>query len=213
MTDQKLFTLGRRAGKVCQKWQSHLLPAGKPVRPVRIRMMRTVAASMCMSALLVTGCQYAPQPSNPEKTATPASASPSPTADARSLNGKTELNKYYLAIHYTCAEGDTWETVAREFGIKAEILRTFNPSATLKAGDVIDVRGKGVPQLGARGPFVPNADGTATYTVQAEDTYLGISSRFGVPGYALRIANTVLRGIGAELTAAPGQKITIPSTL
>ena len=71
--------------------------------------------------------------------------------------------------------------------------------------------GKNVPQLGAGGPFVPNADGTATYTVQAEDTYLGISSRFGVPGYALRGANTALLGIGAELTA--GQKLTIPSTL
>lgn len=208
MTDQKLFPLGRRASNFCQKWQRHLLPAGKPDR---MRMMRTMAASMCMSALLVTGCEYVPQPSNPEKTATPSTASPSPTADARSLNGKTELNKHYLAVQYTCAEGDTWETVARGFGIKAEILRTFNPSVTLKTGAVIDVRGKNVPQLGAGGPFVPNADGTATYTVHAEDTYLGISSRFGVPGYALRGANTALLGIGAELTA--GQKLTIPSTL
>lgn len=211
MTDQKLFSLGRRARNFWQKWQSHLLPADEPVRPVRKRMMRTLAASMCMSALLLTGCEYAPQPSNPEKTATPASASPSPTAAAKSLNGKTELNKYYLAVQYTCAEGDTWETVAQGFGIKAEILRTFNQSVALKAGAVIDVRGKDVPQLGAGGPFVPSADGTATYTVQAEDTYLGISNRFGVPGYALRIANTALLGIGAELTA--GQKITIPSTL
>ena len=134
-------------------------------------------------------------------------------AAASSLKGKTELNKFYLAIHYTCAEGDTWETVAREFGIKTDILRSFNKSAVLQAGAVIDVRGKDVPQLGASGPFVSNPDGTATYTVQANDTYLGVSSRFGVPDYALRGANMSLRGIGAELTAGPGEKLIVPSTL
>jgi LysM repeat protein len=209
---QKSLSPGRRAGNVHRKWQSHLRPAGEWIGRARVRMIRTVASSMCISALLVTGCEYAPEPSHPAAAPAPAST-PSLTAATSSLKGKTELNKYHLAVQYTCAEGDTWETVAREFGIKAEILRTFNPSVTLKAGAVIDVRGKDVPQLGAGGPFVPNADGTATYTVQAEDTYVGISSRFGVPGYALRGANTPLRGLGAELTAAPGQKLTIPSTL
>lgn len=218
MTNQKLFTRGGAQAMseyVGQKGQNHLLPGGKPVRPARARMIRTVAASMCMSALLVTGCEYAPQPSNPAKAtaSTSASTSPSPAGVAGSLNGKTELNKFFLAIQYTCVEGDTWETVAREFGIKADILRTFNKSAVLRAGAVIDLRGKDVPQLGAGGQFVPNPDGTATYTVQAEDTFLAISSRFGVPGYALRGANLSLRGIGTELTADPGQKLTIPSTL
>jgi LysM repeat protein len=178
-------------------------------------MIRTVAASMCMSALLVTGCEYAPQPGNPAKATASASdsASPSPAAVAGSLNGKTELNKFFLAMQYTCVEGDTWETVGREFGIKAETLRTFNKSATLKAGEVVDLRGRDVPQLGAGGPFALNPDGTATYIVKAEDTLSGISSRFGVPGYALRGANPSLRGNGAELLVAPGQKLTIPSTL
>jgi LysM repeat protein len=212
VTNQKSLSPGRRSGNVYRKWQSRLRPAGEWIGPARVRMVRTVASSMCMSALLVTGCEYAPQPSHPAAAPAPASTL-SPTAATSSLKGKTELNKYHLAVQYTCAEGDTLETVAREFGIKAEILRTFNPSVTLKAGAVIDVRGEDVPQLGAGGPFVPNADGTATYTVQAEDTYLGISSRFGVPGYALRGANTALRGIEAELTAAPGQKLTIPSIL
>ena len=109
-----------------QKWQRPFPPAGKPVVHVRIRMIRTVAASVCMSALLVTGCAHAPQTSH---------------------------------------------------------------------------------------PFVPNSDGTATYTVQANDTYLGIGSRFAVPDYALRGANMSLRGSGAELTAEPGEKLIIPSAL
>lgn len=195
-----------------QKWQRPLRPAGKPVVHVRIRMIRTVAASICMSALLVTGCEHAPQSSHPAAASAPAST-PSPTSAASSLNGKTELNKFYLAIRYTCAEGDTWETVAREFGFKTDILRSFNKSAMLQAGAVIDVRWKNVPQVGASGPFVPNSDGTATYTVQANDTYLGIGSRFAVPDYALRGANTSLRGSGAELTAEPGEKLIIPSAL
>ena len=143
-------------------------------------MFRTLAASMCMSALLMTGCEYAPQPSNPAKAAAaaPASPSPSPTGTAGSLNGKTELNKFFLATQYTCVEGDTWETVAREFGIEEEILRTFNEAVTLKAGSTIDLRGTDVPQLGAGGPSAPNPDGTATYIVKAGDTFSGISSRF-----------------------------------
>ncbi len=168
-------------------------------------------ASICIISTLVTGCGDASQSSGPEKAT--ASTSPTPAAIAGALNGKTELNKFFLAVHYTCAEGDTWESVAREFGMKADILRSFNKSAVLQAGTVIDVRGKDVPQLGAGGPFVQNPDGTATYTVQANDTYSGLGSRFGVPDYALRGANLSLHGFGAELTADPGQKITIPSTL
>jgi LysM repeat protein len=214
VTDQKLFALGQSAGKSSCK-QSHLRPAGKPVRPVQLRMMRTVAASICMSALLVTGCEYAAKPGEHVNVTPSAVAStfPSPAGVARSLKGKTELNKFFLATQYICVEGDTWETVAREFGIKAEILRTFNQSATLNAGVVVDLRGRDVPQPGAGGPFAPNPDGTASYIVTAEDTFSGISSRFGVPGHALRGANPSLRGNGAELLVAPGQNLTIPSTL
>lgn len=174
-----------------------------------------MAAAICMTALLVTGCEYAPQPSNPAKETSSASAfaSPSPATVAGTLKGKAELNKYYLAVQYTCVDGDTWETVGREFGIKAETLRTFNKSAILKAGAVIDLRGKGVPQLGAGGRFEPNPEGTATYIVKAEDTLSGVSGRFGVPGYAVRGANPSLRGNGDELLVAPGQILTIPSTL
>lgn len=185
MTDQKLFSRGA-------------VPA---------------MSAMCISAVLLTGCEYAHPPGTPEKATASASASAAPSpAVAGSLNGKTGLNKFFLATEYTCVEGDTWETVARAFGIKTDILKTFNKSAVLKAGTVIDVRGKEVPQLGAGGQFVPNPDGTGTYTVQAEDTLSGISSRFGVPGYALRGANLSLRGTGAELTADPGQQLTIPGT-
>lgn len=67
-----------------------------------------------------------------------------------------------MAVQYTFVEGNTWETVAREFGIKAEILRTFNQSVTLKAGSTIDLRGRDVPQLGAGGSLTSNPDGTAT---------------------------------------------------
>jgi LysM repeat protein len=152
-------------------------------------------------------------PFTPAKDAALASVSPSPTAVAGALKGKTELNEYYLANRYTCAEGDTWESVARAFGIKAETLRTFNKSPILKAGTVIDVRGEDVPQLGAGGRFKRNQDGTAAYIVNAEDTLSGISSRFGVPGYALRGANPSIRGNRDELLVAPGQILTIPSTL
>lgn len=169
-------------------------------------------AELTLSALLMTGCEYAQQPSNPAKATASAPASTSPAGTAGSLNGKTELNKFFLATQYTCVEGDTWETVAREFGIKAETLRTFNEAVTLKAGSTIDLRGTDVPQLGAGGPSAANPDGTATYIVKAEDTVLGISSRFGVPDYALLGANPSLRGNGAELLVAPGQKLTIPST-
>lgn len=106
----------------------------------------------------------------------------------------------------------TWETVAREFGIKAEILRTFNQSVTLKAGSTIDLRGRDVPQLGAGGSLTSNPDGTATYIVKAEDTLSGITSRFGVPGYALRGSNPSLGGKGSDVLRAPGQKLTIPGT-
>lgn len=97
--------------------------------------------------------------------------------------------------------------------MKAEILRAFNRSTTLKAGAVIDLRGRDVPQKGAGGRFEPNPDGTGTYIIEAEDTVAGLSSRFGLPGYAIRGANLSIRGQGAELLVAPGQKITIPSTL
>ena len=206
MTDQKLITRGgvpAMSEHIGQKWQSHLRPAGEPVGPVRIRMSRTLAASMCMSALLMTGCEYAQQPSNPAKATASAPASTSPSGAAGSLNGKTELNKFFLATQYTCVEGDTWETVAREFGIKAEILRTFNEAVTLKAGSTIDLRGTDVPQLGAGGPSAANPDGTATYVVTAEDTFSGISSRFGVPDYALLGANPSLRGNGIRAISRP----------
>jgi hypothetical protein len=125
----------------------------------------------------------------------------------------TEVNKCNMAMRYTCVDGDTWESVAREFGMQAEILRSFNRSTTLRAGVVIDLRGRDVPQKGARGRFESNPDGSGTYIIEAEDAILGLSSRFGVPGYAIRGANLSVRGQGAELLVAPGEKITIPSTL
>ncbi|WP_445153449.1 LysM peptidoglycan-binding domain-containing protein [Arthrobacter sp. Hor0625] len=122
------------------------------------------------------------------------------------------MNSYYLAVRYTCVDGDTWEAVAREFGMDAEVLRKFNKAETLRAGAVIDLRGEETPQLGAGGSFISNPDGTSTYTVAANDTFSGISSRFGVPAYALRGANVSLSGKGAELLAAPGEQLTIPGT-
>jgi LysM repeat protein len=195
---------------------SRLRPAEERVRLASIPMISGAVASMCMIAALVTDCEYAPQPSGPETARAAPSASPSasssPTAGAKSLSGSTELNKYFLPVRYTCVEGDTWEAIGREFGLKPEILQKFNPSATLKAGSTIDLRGRDVPQLGAGGSLGSNPDGTATYIVKAEDTLSGITSRFGVPGYALRGANPSLGGNGDDVLRAPGQKLTIPST-
>ena len=73
--------------------------------------------------------------------------------------------------------------------------------------------GQTFPSWEPGGSSALNPDGTANYIVKAEDTFLGISSRFGVPDYALRIANPSLRGNGGLLLVAPGQKLTIPSTL
>lgn len=93
-----------------------------------------------------------------------------------------------------------------------EVLKNFNKAETLRAGAVIDLRGKETPQPGAGGSFTANPDGTSTYNVEANDTFSGISSRFGVPAYALRGANVSLPGKGAELLAAPGEQLTIPRT-
>ena len=208
---RKLTGAGRKGVPAVAKWKGLFRPTGGRVRTVSIGEIGTLAAAVTMTVALLTGCEYSPQASN--QTATPsisASASSSP-ADG-SLNGKTQRNKFFEAVQYTCADGDTWETVADEFGIKAETLRTFNKSKTLTAGTVLDLRGKDVPQLGAGGHSESNADGTTTYTVMAEDTFYGISSRFGVPGYALRGANPSLGGTGAELLVPPGQKLIIPST-
>lgn len=214
--DQKFHCMGGvrvTAEYVSPEWKNRRPPLGAPARPARVRMIRSVAAGLCMTALFVTGCEYAPPSNSPAKPASPASTSPPPVEDEGSPRGKTEVNKFYLAMRYTCVDGDTWESVARGFGMKAEILRAFNSSTTLKAGAVIDLRGRDVPRKGAGGRFESNPDGSGTYIVEAEDAFLGLSSRFGVPEYAIRGANSSIRGQKGLLLVGPGEKITIPSTL
>ncbi|MFC8409941.1 LysM peptidoglycan-binding domain-containing protein [Arthrobacter sp. NPDC057259] len=115
-------------------------------------------------------------------------------------------------MSYTSVEGDTWDGVALAFGMKTSYLRAFNPDAPLASGAVLDLRGRNLPQRGANGTFDEQADGSGTYTVRPEDSFLGLTSRFGVPEYAIRAANASIRGMDGVLSVEPGESITIPSS-
>lgn len=207
------FSRGRRACTVQQNRGTRLGRQRQLVLPVLARKTTAAVAALCIIAALVSGCEYTPQPEATDKATASTSAPPSPTAVTNSLNGSTELNQFHLAVRYTCVEGDTWETVASAFGLEPEVLKQFNKSTTLRAGSAVDLRGRNVPQLGAGGSVSSSPDGTLSYGVAAGDTLSGITSRFGVPQYALRVSNPTLPSDGAGLLLTPGQKLTVPNAL
>ena len=181
------------------------------MQQVSIREIGAAIAAIGAITTLVTGCEYAAQPDAPEKTATSASASTASVT--KSLNGSTEVNQFFLPVRYTCVEGDTWEAIASEFGLNPEVLKQFNRSVTLQAGASLDLRGRDIPQLGAGGSYSSSPDGAVSYDIAKDDTLLGITSRFGVPDYAIRIANPTLRGNGHELLLTPGRNLIVPNAL
>lgn len=121
------------------------------------------------------------------------------------------MNGYFLPMRYTAADGDTWEGIASHFRMTPEILKNFNASVVISAGQVIDLRGVAVPQLGAGGSVTGRDEqGRLLYRASPGDTPAGIASRYGVPLHALRIANLDLL-TGGEWIPPAGTTVTIPS--
>lgn len=141
----------------------------------------------------------------------PAAAAPATTPAAGGLQGTTETNGFFQPMRYTAVDGDTWEGIAAHFRMTPEILRSFNEAVSITAGEVIDLRGVAVPQLGAGGSVTgQDGQGRLLYETIAGDTPSGIASRYGVPLYALRIANLNLL-TGHEWIPPAGTTVTIPS--
>jgi LysM repeat protein len=159
---------------------------------------------------MLAGCASGPD----ESGAAPAARAGAGTATAAppvGLRGRTELNGYRLPVRYTAADGDTWESIASHFRMTPEILKSFNESASVAAGQEIDLRGVSVPQLGAAGDVAGHdGQGQLLYRVGAGDTPAGIASRYGVPLYALRMANLDLL-TGSEWIPPAGTTLSIPS--
>ena len=125
--------------------------------------------------------------------------------------GRTETNGFLRPMSYTAVDGDTWEGIAAHFRMTPEILKSFNESASVTAGEVIDLRGVAVPQPGAGGSVTgQDEQGRLLYRTSAGDTPAGIASRYGVPLYDLRIANLHLL-TGGEWIPPAGTTVTIPN--
>ena len=156
----------------------------------RFRPAATVVLAAVLAGLLTACASGADAPGG-----TPAAAATSPAPPATSpappgLLGTTELNGFYQPMRYTAVDGDTWEGIAAHFRMTPEILRSFNDSASVAAGKVIDLRGVDVPQLGAGGSVTgQDGRGQLLYRTSAGDTPAGIAVRYVVPPDALRIAN------------------------
>ncbi len=114
-------------------------------------------------------------------------------------------------MRYTAVDGDTWEDIAAHFRMTPEILRSFNEAVSIAAGEVIDLSGVDVPQPGAGGSVTgQDRQGRLLYRASAGDTPAGIASRYGVPLYALRIANLNLL-TGGEWLPPAGATVAIPN--
>ncbi len=138
-------------------------------------------------------------------------AIPGASPAAEGLLGTTETNGFLRPMRYTAVDGDTWEGIAAHFRMTPEILKSFNESTSVAAGQVIDLRGVDVPQLGAGGSVTgQDEQGQFLYRSSAGDTPAGIASRYGVPLYALRIANLNLL-TGGEWIPPAGTTVTIPN--
>ena len=177
------------------------------------------AAAVLLAAVLVallTACESGTDAAGGTPAAAAAGTSPTAAAPAApaapvGLQGTTEMNGYFQPMRYTAVDGDTWEGIAAHFRMTPEILRSFNEPVSVAEGEVIDLRGVDVPQLGASGSVTgQDGQGRLLYTANAGDTPAGIASRYGVPLYALRIANLNLLN-GGEWIPPAGTTVTIPN--
>ena len=104
--------------------------------------------------------------------------------------------------------------VARAAAFGRGVIIMDEPTAALgvrESGQVIDLRGVDVPQLGAGGSVTgQDGQGQLLYKVSAGDTPAGIASRYGIPLYALRIANMDLL-TGSEWIPPAGTTVAIPN--
>ena len=179
-----------------------------------------LAAALAVAlAFLLAACGSGADPSAGTPAGRPAAAIPAPSLApspalspaAEGLLGTTETNGFLRPMRYTAVDGDTWEGIAAHFRMTPEILRSFNESTSVAAGQVIDLRGVDVPQLGAGGSVTgQDEQGQSLYRSSAGDTPSGIASRYGVPLYALRIANLNLL-TGGEWIPPAGTTVTIPN--
>jgi hypothetical protein len=164
-----------------------------------------------MILAMLTACDAGPDTSGRTPAGRPAAAAPATSPEPAGLRGATEMNGYFLPMRYTAADGDTWEGIASHFRMTPEILKNFNESAVISAGQVIDLRGVAVPQLGAGGQVTgKDEQGRLLYETITGDTPAGIASRYGVPLHALRIANLNLL-TGGEWIPPAGTTVTIPN--
>ena len=121
------------------------------------------------------------------------------------------MNGFLRPMRYTAVDGDTWEGIAAYFQMTPEILRSFNGSDSVAAGEVIDLRGVDVPQPEAGGSVTgQDEQGRLLYRTSTGDTPAGIASRYGVPLHALRMANLNLL-TGGEWIPPTGTMVTIPN--
>jgi LysM repeat protein len=184
-----------------------------PTTPPSARRRAALTTTLIFATVLVAGCQYeAPEEAQPEGQSSVSAQTTRTPNTLQALQGHTELNGFLLPVRYICVDGDTWEAVAHEFGMKAEVLKEFNSSVKLEAGVELDLRGRNTPQLGALGQTTAGPGGKMSYVVEKGDTTGGITSRFGVPGYALRAANPELSTPQSELELVPGTKLVIPAS-
>ena len=174
------------------------------VRPAAAVILAAVVLAVVLAGLL-TACVSGADA--PVRALAPAATSPTPPG----LLGTTERNGFYQPMRYTAVDGDTWEGIAAHFQMTPEILRSFNDSAPVAAGRVIDLRGVDVPQLGAGGSVTgQDGRGQLLYRTSAGDTPAGIASRYGVPLHALRIANLNYL-TGGEWIPPAGTTVAIPN--
>ena len=207
---------------------SHGSSAGRPlaataVVPSALAAVLAAALFAVLTTLLVacdsganpSAGSPAGQPAAPASPASPAALSPAPPpapspAD-EGLQGRTETNGFFQPMRYTAVDGDTWEGIAAHFRMTPEILKSFNESPSVTEGQVIDLRGVDVPQLGAGGSVTgQDGQGQFLYRASAGDTPAGIASRYGVPLYALRMANLSLL-TGREWIPPAGTTVVIPN--
>lgn len=185
---------------------------GRLSPPAAVQVMVLAPACVLALACMLAGCASGPDESGPGpalSAATPGAATQ--VAAPAGLRGKTELNGYHMPVRYTAAHGDTWESIASHFRMTPAILKSFNEAASVAAGQEIDLRGVSVPQLGAAGHVTGvDSQGQLLYRAASGDTPAGIASRYGVPLYALRMANLDLL-TGREWIPAAGTTIAIPT--
>ncbi|SKB43332.1 LysM domain-containing protein [Arthrobacter sp. 49Tsu3.1M3] len=178
-------------------------------RPAAAVLLAAVLAAALV--ILLAACSSGADAPGGAPAGHPAVSAPATAPAPGGLRGTTEVNGFLLPMRYTAVDGDTWEGIAAHFRMTPEILKSFNEAESVAAGEIIDLRGVDVPQLGASGRVTgQDGQGQLLYRASAGDTPAGIASRYGVPLYALRIANLNLLN-GGEWIPPAGTTITIPN--